>query len=100
MRQTRELPPGGGGQPWLPAGPLRRRTPRPLMGLVVLLGLLGLGAAAPARAVTISTNTTINSDILDNVDITGTAVVTMVAGGSVTGFLTARDSSKLTISGG
>jgi hypothetical protein len=77
--------------------------PHPVSRLLpaLLAVLLSLGLAAPARAVvTITTNTTINSPINDSVHVVGTAVVNLVAGGSINGNLSAFDSSTVTVSGG
>jgi hypothetical protein len=90
--ETREREQLGGSG----ASPSPRRL-RPLLGAWALL--LALGAAAPARATTtISTDTTISTaqpagDYL----VTGTAVLTIAAGGAITGNVTASDSSTVNL---
>lgn len=65
----------------------------------VLVGLLAL--AAPARATTISSSTTISTPITDNVLVNGAGtVVTIAPGGSVSGVLCASNSSTVNIAGG
>src|SRR5438034_11094513 len=76
-----------------------RQGLRLFLGLVALL--LALGAAAPARAaIVISTDTTIDYAIYEPIEVTGSAVVTIVADGYVGGYVAAHDTSTVTISGG
>jgi hypothetical protein len=80
------------------ASPSRRL--RPLLGALTLL--LALGAAAPARATTTfsSGTTTINYSITDNVAVNGTAVMNVVAGGSISGTVVVGSGGTLYMSGG
>jgi hypothetical protein len=63
--------------------------------------LLGWSSAAPASApVTISSDTTIDTTINDNIHVVGTAHVTIVAGASIGGNVIALNSSTVTVTGG
>src|SRR5262249_42740860 len=73
----------------------------------LLAALLALGAAAPARALTtITTNVTLPNDptygnsITGDVDVTSNAVLTINAGGSVTGSVYPLNTSTVNVSGG
>src|SRR5262245_41511543 len=69
----------------------------------LLAALLALGAAAPARALTIiSSDRTITSanSITDDVKVTSSAIVTIEAGGSITGLVTLADNSTINLAGG
>src|SRR3954452_13464073 len=80
-------------------GTARRRWTGSLA--VLLAPALGWVGTAPARAiVTYTSDVTINTPINDNVDVRGTAHVTVVAGGSISGFLRGNDNSTINMSGG
>jgi hypothetical protein len=63
--------------------------------------LVGWSSAAPASTpVTISSDTTIDTTINDDINVVGTAHVTIVAGASIGGNLFALNSSRVTVTGG
>jgi uncharacterized repeat protein (TIGR01451 family) len=90
--------------PMTPIGAMRptpASAPGRLTGrLGVLLILLTGSLAAPAHALTtISSDTTISSAINDSVQVTGSAQVNLVSGGSISGDLTTYNSSSVTLTG-